>query len=303
MKVRELFGMRSRPGDPAESWEIPYTELDGGFYFRGNYAAHPYVPRKPDELPRGALESLEGPCGVEDLSQILIIPSSVRLIGLGNRKVITPLEVLAVGARAVGLWTATPQPGPKAIIPLADLAAVEDVHILLYGRLSFLSPDQRLTIRYNTVCRRVLEPPLQALRKRLAGPGRGLLQRCTEPPELPFKWSFLLAWPFSTLDPMAPRDFRFLGAPPRQAGWMQRGHLLILTPWELVSMHDPAESSQSYGVDCFFLARSRIQAVAIQKKVAEVTANGARFVLPMAPQLLTGMAAWFPGKPSTVSQT
>jgi len=301
MKVRELFVRKRRPQDPAESWEMPYSEQDGGFYFRGNYAGHPCVPRNLEQMPVGAFDSLEGPCGVEELRQILIIPSSVRATGLGNQKVITPLQVLAVGARAVGLWAAKPEPGTKVIVTLKDLAAIEDVQILLYGRLSFLARDQRLTIRYNTVCRRVLEPPLHTLRRRIAAPGCAPPQPSGKAPPLPFKWNFLLAWPFSTLDPNAPRDFQFLCEPRRKRGWIERGHMLVLTPWELVSMRDPPESDHSYGVDSFFMARSRIQAVAPGQKGVEITVNGARFVLSLAPPLLAAVAAWFATAPEAAS--
>ena len=43
--------------------------------------------------------------------------------------------------------------GREGAIPLERLSAIEDVTILLYGRLSFISPSERLTIRYNTLAR------------------------------------------------------------------------------------------------------------------------------------------------------
>ena len=171
MKKREGVRAGRRPQDPAESWELEYTEREGGFYFRGIYAGHPFAPSGPEDVPAGAWESLRETCGLESMKQLLIIPSSVRAVGRRNRKVITPMEVLAVGTRAVGLWAEKPAPAVRVAIGLDELAALEDVHILLYGRLSFLSRDNRLTIRYNTVCRRILEPVLQRLREKLAGPG------------------------------------------------------------------------------------------------------------------------------------
>ncbi len=99
-----------------------------------------------------------------------MIPRSARLTGCGEEKVISPHSVLGIGTRAVGLWTGEPGPGVKVVIPMERLSAIEDVTILLYGRLSFISASGRLTIRYNTLARSGLEPALLELRQRLAGP-------------------------------------------------------------------------------------------------------------------------------------
>ena len=133
--------------DPAEPWDAPYTPVEGEFYFRGRYAGHPFAPRTWDELPPVARDSLDAACGVNGLRRLLIIPSSVCLIGQGSRKVITPLEVLAIGSRAVGLWREKPKPGVKISIPVDALCAIEDVHLLLYGRLSLIAAGRRLTLR------------------------------------------------------------------------------------------------------------------------------------------------------------
>jgi hypothetical protein len=291
--------------DPAEPWETPYTEQEGGFYYRGYYAGHPSVPKKQDELPAGVFEALRDACCAGSLGQLLVIPSCVRLVGQGSRKVITPLEVMGVGSRAVGLWTEKPLPGLKVTIPLEELCAIEDVHILLYGKLSFISSNRKLTIRYNTVCRRVLEPLLFTLRKALAGPALTLPCRADangagtpggRQAAIPFKWNFLLHYPFSTLDDAAPRVFRFSEEPRRRAGKRSRaarGHLMIVTPYELVSLCDPPESFHSYGVDSLFIPRARIREVTLRAKGVEVTAGGASFSLSLAPDLLSAMSGWF----------
>ena len=292
MKVAELIKVRRQAEDPAESWESPYTEREGGFYFRGIYAGHPYIPRTQEDLPAGAWETLGDKCGVKTLRQLLVIPPSVRSTGLGSGKVITPLEILALGSRAVGLWTEKPEPGLRVTISLDELAGVEDVQILLYGRLSFLSSARRVTIRYNLVCRRMMEPTLLELRKKVAGPG---LKVPCEPPqsiEIPFKWNFLLSIPFSTLDEDAPRVFRFRAEPSRRRGRPGTGHLLILSPYELVLMRDPVKSLHPYGVDCFLIPRARIQGVSVGEAAAQIEANGARFQFAMPPSLLQALRDW-----------
>lgn len=120
----------------------------------------PHAPRRAEDIPSGALESLSESCGIEGLRQVFLIPRAVRSIGWRDQKVISPNSVLAIGSRAVGLWTEKPEPGVKVMIPLKKLSAIEDVTILLYGRLSFFSFGDRLTIRYNTLARSGLEPAL-----------------------------------------------------------------------------------------------------------------------------------------------
>jgi len=220
--------------DPAETWEAPYTELGGGFYFRDRYAGHPSVPKKPGDLPAGAFESLQDTCGVKELGHTLIIPSCVRATARGNRRVITPLQVLAVGDIAVGLWAEKPQPGVKVCIALDKLSAIEDV-----------------------------------------------------------QWDFLLNYPYSTLDESAPRDFRFSVQSYGRHGKIARCHMMIVTPYELISLRDPPQSELSYGVDSLFMARARIQSVARMGNTVEVTANGARFALPTTPALIDAMDSWF----------
>ncbi len=286
--------------DPAEPWEAPYSEREGGFYYRGYYAGHPSVPRRPEDVPAGAFENLHDACSISHAGQLLVIPSCVRLIGLGSRKVITPAQVLGIGTRAVALWTEKPEPGVKVSIPLDELCGIEDIHILLYGKLSFISSSQRLTIRYNTVCRRVLEPLLSSLRKNLAGPGMTLpVKGCPDPSEaagpadIPYKWNFLLHSPFSTLDDSAPRVFQYSQDAPRRKR-KPRGHLMIVTPYELVSLRDPVDSFHSYGVDSLFIPRARIQGVTVRPTGVDVAAGGASFSLSLTPPLLSAVSGWFP---------
>ncbi|HTP59756.1 MAG TPA: hypothetical protein VMM82_12620, partial [Spirochaetia bacterium] len=140
------------------------------------------------------------------------------------------------------------------------------------------------------------------LRKRLAGPGLQVPSRAcpdTEgvtaaPSTIPYKWNFLLHYPFSTLDDAAPRLFQF-SEEPRRRGRKRapRGHLMIVTPYELVSLQDPEDSFHSYGVDSLFIPRARIQGVTVQARGVDVSAGGASFSLPLTPQLLSAVSGWF----------
>jgi len=280
-----------RPHDPAEKWEIRFTEAEGGSYFRSERASHPYTPRRLEDVPAGALESLEEECGVRALNQIFVIPLAVRSIrGLGQ-KVISPNSVLALGNRAVGLWTEKPQAGVKLTIPLERVAAIEDVTILLYGRLSFVPFGDRLTIRYNTVARQEMEPALLALRERLAGSAYPLPPTEHDAAELPFKWHVLLQDPVVRLEENFPVVHSFASVRGRSRE-LDRGQLLVMNPYELVYLCDPTESTERYGVDSFVVPRSKITAAHVQENCLEVTSNGARIEISMAPSLCEAAIRW-----------
>src|SRR5271157_6064278 len=99
--------------DPAETWELPCTENEGGSSPRGACDIFPFTPRQREDIAEGALDSLNDVCGIEGLRQVFIIPWVVRKAGIGEQKVISPDSVLGIGTRAVGLWTGKPEPGVK----------------------------------------------------------------------------------------------------------------------------------------------------------------------------------------------
>jgi hypothetical protein len=207
--------------------------------------------------------------------------------------VISPRSVLGIGARAIGLWTEEPEPGVKVAIPLERLSAIEDITILLYGRLSFISFDDRLTIRYNTLARFALEPALHELRRRLAGSPQPLPPDAEECPELPAKWKSLLRSPLVRFHEGAPVAFRFATEQGKSRLDVERGQLLVVNPHELVYMRDPLESTHTYGEDSFIVPRPRITRVRDREKYLEVASNGTRFSLSMASELREAATRWF----------
>jgi len=279
--------------DPAESWELPWSESEDGSYFRGVCDVFPYVPRRAEDLPSGALDALIECCSLEGLRQVFMIPRAARLAGCGDQKVICPRSVLGIGTRAVGLWTEEPEPGVKVVISLERLSAIEDVTILLYGRLSFISPSERLTIRYNTLARSGLGPALLELRQRLAGPPEVLPREDPGVRELPVKWKRLLRSPLLGFHEDAPVTFRFAHAPRASRQDVDRGQILVVNPHELVYMCDPPEASHTYGADSYIVPRPRITRVRDREKCLEVASNGARLSLAMVSELRKAGARWF----------
>jgi hypothetical protein len=280
-------------GDPAESWELPWSESEGGSFFRGVCDVFPCVPRRAEDIAGGALDALIECCSLEGLRQVFMIPRSARLTGCGDEKVISPHGVLGIGTRAVGLWTGEPGPGVKAVIPIERLAAIEDVTILLYGRLSFISASGRLTIRYNTLARSGLEPALLELRQRLAGPPETLPIELSVAQELPVKWKRLLHSPLLGFHEDAPVTFRFAHAPRASRQDVDRGQILVVNPHEMIYMCDPPEASHTYGADSVIVPRPRITRVRDREKYLEVASNGARLSLEMVSELRRAGARWF----------
>ncbi len=278
--------------DPAESWELEYTENEGNSYYRGIYDVFPRTPRRAEEVPQGALEALSASCSLAGLRQVFLIPMAVRSTGHGEQKVISPASVLGLGRRAVGLWTETPQAGVKVLIPLDRLSAIEDVTILLYGRLSFFSHTERLTIRYNTLARSSLRPVLLELRQHLAGPPLPLPLEEPAAADLPVKWRRLLRSSQLRFREGAPVAYRFAVTPRSSRDDIDRGQLLVVNPHELLYLCDPPEASHNYGEDSFIVPRARITRVRVRERYLEVASNGARLSLTMAPELRQAAARW-----------
>jgi len=281
-----------RPRDPAESWEIRFTETEGGSYFRAERTSYPRTPRRVEDIPAGAKESLEETCGFLSLEQLFVIPFAVRSIGWRGNKVISPSSVLALGDQAVGLWTEKPTAGVKLTIPLDRVAAIEDVTVLLYGRLSFVPFGDWLTIRYNTVARRDMEPSLLELRKRLAGAAEPLPPAEQTAFGLPFKWKVILDRLLVRLEKDLPVRFSFATVPARSRHEPGQRQLLVMNPFELVYACDPTESTQLYGVDSYIIPRSRIAGGRIQGNSLEVSSNGARITIPMEGSLREAALRW-----------
>lgn len=277
--------------DPAEKWEIPYTEKEGGSFYKG-ISSYPTVPHGIEEIPSGARDALWDACGVARLGQVFLIPWAVRPTGIRNQRVITPNSVLVIGSKAVGLWTDKPEPGVRALLRMEDLAAIEDVTILLYGRLSFLSSTDRLSIRYNTVVRERLDPALFELRKRLAGPARQVPRDAPGMPPLPFKWDLLSHSVRARLAEGSSATCRFVTVPGMRRQAALRGQLLVLNPHELVYMRDPPKAPGTFGEDSFIVSRARVAGVRIEDDSLVVSANGVDVPLPMAPALREEAVRW-----------
>lgn len=239
------------------------------------------------------MEALRDCCETEGLSQFFLIPRAVRSTGWRDQKVISPFSVLAIGSRAVGLWVDEPEPGVKTMIPLERLAAIEDVTILLYGRLSFISFGIRLSVRYNTLARSGLVPAMLRVRRRLSGSPQPIPREDMREVELPFKWKRFLHSALVSLEEDASVTFCFANAKRKSDNDIERGQLLVLNPHELVYLCDPMNAPHRYGADSIMFPRSRITAARVCENQLKVTSNGVSFSPPMVSELCQAAARWF----------
>ncbi len=262
--------------DPPEPWEPLISRAEIRRLAQDNIAGRPFRPRRPDDVPPGAVEALAHECGAQELDQLFVIPSSPRLAGEGRRWVETPTQVLGFGHHGVGLWVdATPTPGVHRVIPHADLAAIVDERILLYGRLSFLAGNQALRVRYNTVSRWHLQPALASLRRLVAtqpGPVPDV-----EPPKLTHKWRVITA--SETVRPAAGEKVAvFFGSHRTHPRRPARPALLAVTSRELIVVRQPYDRAD-YGADALYVSRQRIEQLEAERSTLRLRTAGAHLEL------------------------
>ena len=282
------IGRLRRPGrhpiqDPPEPWERELSRAALSRLGRGPTGRHPYRPLREADAPASAVAALAAACGATELRRLLVIPASVRPITAGRRWrwVSTPTQVLGLGTRGVGLWVARSDDGGPATvpsersgglrlvmadldgeiretIPLRDLAFVEDIRILLSGRLTFVAQDRALRVRYSTVARYDLRPALDDVRAAVAGEPLALGEPAMPP--LPVKWRILAETPSIRLNS---REATVLYDEPRAGRRRTRPTLVALTPYELVVAREPTQglSVDRYGVDSVHVARRRVERI------------------------------------------
>jgi hypothetical protein len=111
---------------------------------------------------------------------------------------------------------------------------------------------------------------------------------------LPFKWRNVVRSISVCLQEGAPVTFRFAQSPKRSRHDVEHGQLLVLNPYELVSMSDPVDSDSmdNLGKDSFIVPLSRISGVQIQENDLAITSNGVHFRLSMLPELCEAATRW-----------
>ena len=262
--VRVIRANRHGEHDPAEPWELPAGEEDLRELATRRFERLPHRPATLAEVPTGAIEDLRDVVGEVGLEQLFVIPRSSRTIGAERGQwVLTPAEVVAVGADTLAVWIDDADgPHLRATLPFADVVAMLDRSVLLYGRLEIIGPESSIVVRYNTVGQPELRSMLRRLRRATAPVGPALPEGIGhDPGDLPHKWMALLR-----SGDVLPRGMdRLIVA----AGdvWNPKPHLhdgvAVLSSAELVVATDPTPDAgmAHHGVDLLAVARRHVRSI------------------------------------------
>jgi hypothetical protein len=261
--------------DPSEPWETPATEADIKELSTRRFERLPHRPMNIREVPAGALEALRAAVGDVGLHQLFVIPRVARVAGTDQAGwVLSPTEVLAVGADRLAVWLNDPAgPRIRATLPLNEVVALLDRTVLLHGRLELIGRDASIVVRYNTVGRPEVRALLQPIRS-LATPADTALPAGAgrDPASLPHKW---MALAHSTEvgrqdEPMVVAA----GDLTNRAPLLHNG-VAVLTARELVVATDPTPDVHmaQYGFDLAVVPRSRLLGVDGHKSTLVITAD------------------------------
>ena len=287
---------RSRPpvDDPPEAWEVKDTPIDWEFWGKDKSVRHPFVPFSSTEVPEGAFEDLTNACGVTELRRLFVIPRNVRRAWVDSHPahVFTPTHVLGIGEEGIGLWVSRPTPHVESVIRYEEIVCIEQIHILLYGRLTLETKNGKLTVRYNTVAEQELEGLVEFVRRKVASDelevpaGEG-----PDEMELPFKWDLIARSDSLVLGESRPLSLAFA----ETAGRRRAKHhaLLALTPRELIYLHDPYNSDHNYGADGTYVARSGIEGVRFDDLGIICAVAGRPVDMRMPAELVSAAHRWF----------
>lgn len=246
--------------DPPGPWERPATSEE----IQGRDARHferlPHRPASLSAVPDGALDALRGAVGEVGLTQIFVIPATVRGVGTSRDAwVATRTEVLAVGTDTIAVWIDDPDgPGVRATLPFTSVAAILDRDILLYGRLEIVGPGESIVVRYNTVGRPELRDLLRAVRRSSPDVDAPLAVHAgVDPSDLPHKWMGVARSP--DLRPQGNEPLLIAAGDLHGSAPRLYNGLAALSPHELLIAIDPTPDLMypQYGVDIVAVPRAR----------------------------------------------
>lgn len=251
--------------DPAESWELPATLADLEELSTKRFERLPHRPASLAEIPPGAVAALGPVVGEMPMEHVFVIPRAARSVGAGRADwVLAPTEVVAIGRDRIAIWIDDPAGARvRAVIPFADIVAVLDRSILLYGRLEIIGPGASIVVRYNTVGQPELRGLLLPLRRSFEPVATPVPEASgRDPGSMPHKWMAVLH----------SSDVRIRGREPMlvAAGDLDNpmpqlhNGVAVLTPAELVIATDPTPDAQAaqYGVDLLIVPRALVTGLA-----------------------------------------
>ncbi len=261
LPVRVVDATMVAAGDLPESWELPATAADTEDTRDRSFERLPHRPASVAEVPGSAMADLRGAVGELGLEQLFVIPRMPRPVGAHrNAWVVTPTQVVAVANGFIAVWL-DDGPGPRirAMVPYADVAAIMDRNILLYGRLELIGPEESIVVRYNAVGRPELRQLLLPVRRAFAPADARLPAGTgTQPADLPHKWMALVQ--STEMQPQGPD--RVVVAAGELGDPTPRLHngVAVLTGRELLVATEPMAdiALAQYGVDLLAVPRTHV---------------------------------------------
>ena len=260
--------------DPAEAWELPATTADLEELSTKRFERLPHRPASLAEIPPGAAAALGALIGEMPMEHLFVIPRVARSIGVDRADwVVSPTEVVAIGRDRIAIWLDDPAGARvRAVMPFADIVAVLDRSILLYGRLEIIGPEASIVVRYNTVGQPELRELLLPLRRSFEPVGTPVSDVSgRDPGSMPHKWMSVLH----------SSDVRVRGREPMlvAAGDLDNpmpqlhNGVAVLTAAELVVATDPTPDihAAQYGVDLLTVPRALVTGLAGSGGVLEIT--------------------------------
>lgn len=141
-------------------------------------AGAPFGVRRPADvawLPDGAYPALVESVGCVGLADLLVVPAIAWLAKPWRRRCLySPLCVVAIGERGVGLWVqALPVPGVRARVPFEEIAAVEQRADGRRGVLVVTGRPDTLLVRYDADGQAVVDAWARRLRAAATPGGHG----------------------------------------------------------------------------------------------------------------------------------
>lgn len=248
-------------GDLPEAWELPATAADLEDTRDRSFERLPHRPASEAEVPGSAMDDLRRAVGEIELEQLFVIPRAPRPVGAHrNAWVVTPTQVVAVANGSIAVWVDDGQVSRiRAQVPFADIAAIMDRNILLYGRLELIGPTESIIVRYNAVGRPELRQLLLPVRRAVA-PADAVLPAATgtQPADLPHKWMALVQ--STEMQPLG-QDHLVLAAG-ELGDPTPRPHngVAVLTSRELLVATEPTAdiALAQYGVDLLATPRAHL---------------------------------------------
>jgi hypothetical protein len=302
--IRVLDLHRYELSDPAVEWETPGVEADLRTYASLRRAAYPLLPTKlSEDMPEDSLAALEAAVGTVRPGDVVVVPRTPRPVP-GGGWVVTPTSVLGIGADDVALWIGEPTSRVVTTIPMADVAAVFDLTILLYGRLEIVGPEASIVMRYNTVGREEMRAMTLAIRRTFAPAARGQGAGGPIPDELPHKWMAVLKSREALPRGHEPRWIVVgeMGDPDSA----KRDGIATMSATELLVAVEPelAGGVGLYGTDLIAVPRTRLAGVAAAAGGIDIDVSSGsgeiRVRVPAHHQLAAAVAAAFGSVPAGV---